>query len=104
MKRRITHLLLTCVLLLGTSDIVLAGNVKKPKARKKTGPVVAHLLLRDHTVTVNSTPKGYRYSVRNAHGNASHENISESKLRKKYPTIFKLLHPTIIKERSLQRK
>ncbi len=104
MKQRIALALLTCILFLGTSEIALAGKVKKPKAQKQSGPVVAHLLLRDHTVTVNSTPKGYRYSVSNIHGKVYHANLSESKLQKKYPVIFNLIQPTIIKERPNKNK
>ncbi len=48
---------------------------------------IAHLAFRDHIVTITSSPRGPRYSVRTTSGTLLSENLTEDQLLAAHPKL-----------------
>jgi len=49
---------------------------------------IVHLAMRDHVVTISSSPDGPRYSVRARSGTLLSENLTDRELLASYPQLY----------------
>lgn len=95
MQQRIIAALLTTGLAVGIAGLAWAGQAKREDAQAESGPVVTHLVLRNHTVTVTAIPDGHRYTVGNTSGETFHAALTETELEERYPRLARLLQPAV---------
>lgn len=53
------------------------------------------LVLRDHTITINSTPNGFVYTVKSLNGNVLDTQLNDTQLQAKYPEIYDAIRPAM---------
>lgn len=101
MRRRITAALLTAGLSLCITGIAWAEQVKRQESAVEPNPVVTHLVLRNHTITMTAAPEGHRYTVGDtSSGEILHAALTEVEMEEQYPSLLRLLQPAVADEDS----
>ncbi|MGR3279465.1 hypothetical protein ACSYAD_30835 [Acaryochloris marina NIES-2412] len=99
MRKRITAALLTTGLSLLMMGVAWAEPEERQQAEAESAPVVTHLVLRNHTITMTVAPEGHRYTVGNAaSGEILHVALTEVEMEAQYPRLMRLLQPAVADE------
>lgn len=98
MNRPLTIVLLTTGLSLGITALTGAEPIDLQRRHTNANPVIAQLVLRHHTVTISSTPKGLRYAVGETTGEILHVALTDSELEEHYPRLAHMLRPAVARD------
>jgi hypothetical protein len=61
---------------------------------------IAHLAFRDHIVTISSSPRGPRYSVRTSSGTLLGEDLTEDQLLAAHPKLHSQIRSSVASDES----
>nr|WP_155751752.1 hypothetical protein [Scytonema sp. UIC 10036] len=79
----------TLLLILGSSVFFATTTRASEKLPLTT------LDLRDHQITINSTPNGFAYTVRSSDGTILDAQLNDTQLQAKYPDIYDAVRPAM---------
>ncbi|MEM8546004.1 MAG: hypothetical protein AAGF66_18665, partial [Cyanobacteria bacterium P01_H01_bin.119] len=97
MNRLILAVLLSVISAISIAGLGVANDGPADEGRY---PVVAQLVVRDRTVTITSSPAGYRYAVADESGAVLAAGLTEDQLSEQYPGLLDTLRPAIADENS----
>lgn len=89
------------VLLLAVSTATYADSAgDEADSADDQAPSIVHLAFRDHIVTIKSSPRGLRYSVRTTSGTLLSEDLTDDQLLAAYPKLHSHIRSSVASDDS----